>query len=271
MSFVQLCLLIVAFIFIALTRGSRESNFVGQASVRGMRKLDSWRNGDWAKWRVRRDSDDLKRRMGKAPLKIRTGHRPSPSVEDPFVTEAGPSSPKRPSISPVTGAHRLPRFTRQRVVSSPTLPSKLRHHSPRRMAPHMHEVKKEPSRRRYEVDMAADSDGGEGTPRVQRTFSQAHEVSFPSRQRRISAKGKERASEERETSPGSTVAGGESSEESGVWEDTSSEGGDEGESAVVDDLPEEAELGPAGVIAVSEPPFKVSWEAHPSQETLRIV
>jgi len=127
----------------------------------------------------------------------------------------------------------------------------------------MHEVKREPTRRRYAVDIEAESDeAGEGTPRVQRTFSQPQEVMFPTRPRRISAKGKERA-DDRETSPASTAAGEESSEDSGVWEDTSSEGADDRE-PIGDDgekVPPEDDISP----------FKVSCDVHPSQETLRVV
>ncbi|KAG8893164.1 hypothetical protein FRC01_013749, partial [Tulasnella sp. 417] len=98
------------------------------------------------------------------------------------------------------------------------------------MAPHLHEVKpSEPSRRRFQIDLG-EEDEELGTPRVRRTLpSEGHVIPFPlGSGKRKEPSASEAAREERETSPSSTAAGDDiSSDEAGVWEDTSTEGGDE--------------------------------------------
>ncbi|KAG8939503.1 hypothetical protein FRC04_006256 [Tulasnella sp. 424] len=276
LGFLQLCLLICAFIFMGLTRGSRDQNFAPQAVVGS-----TVRSSDWARGRGHKESQDLgrppRRYSGLAPKSPRSQisfHAKRPSVGDPFampaaLDDSGGSTSYRFPPSQAHAQHasltRLNRHARQRVISSPSLPIQLRHSSPRKIAPHLHEVKAtEPSRRRFQIDLGEEEDEG-GTPRVQRTLPfQGHVIPFPSG----SAKGKESSAsqeerEERETSPSSTAAGDEiSSDEAGVWEDTSTEGGDDEGLSLDPSVPNEA---------VTRAPFNpVGCEPSQSVETLRL-
>ncbi|KIO28852.1 hypothetical protein M407DRAFT_21931 [Tulasnella calospora MUT 4182] len=285
LGFLQLCLLICAFIFMGLTRGSRDQNFAPQPSAGSIRRSDSIRSGDWTRSRGHRQSQDVirppRRYSGSGPKTSPkpqiSFHRNNPSAGDPFILsttldDGGPSTsyhfPPSQAHAQHTNLARLNRHTRQRVISSPSLPIKLRHSSPRRMAPHLHEVKPiEPSRRRFQIDLGEEEDEEGGTPRVRRTLpSEGHVIPFPLG----SVKGKEssasdQAREERETSPSSTAAGDDiSSDEAGVWEDTSTEGGDE-EGL---DAPGPDEPGPQSRFSPS--PVSVRCETNQSVETLRL-
>lgn len=284
LGFLQLCLLICAFIFMGLTRGSRDQSFAPEASAGSMRRPDSIRSGDWTRSRGHRQSQDvvrpLRRYSGSTPKTSPRSqisfHPRTPSAGDPFMMptaldDGGPSSSYRFPPSQAHAQHtslaRLNRHARQRVISSPSLPIKLRHSSPKRLAPHLHEVKPiEPSRRRFQIDLGEEDEEG-GTPRVRRTLpSEGHVIPFPLG----SVKGKgpsvsQEVREERETSPSSTAAGDEiSSDEAGVWEDTSTEGGDE------EGLDPQVPGKPGHQSPFSSSPVSVRCETSQSVETLRL-
>jgi hypothetical protein len=251
LGIIQICLLLVALVFMALTRGSSANQHLRQERDR----LRSWRNSDWSRWR--------RRSMSKSPLgdpptitpskPIRLSHSfgpPSPSLNNHHYTPGNLHSTSQSHT-----AYRSPKHSRTRVSSFPPLPPRNMprsgsHPSPqssstRKVIPHLHEVKTEKLRRRIPVDLGADEPSdGEGTPRLVKTT-----LHMNGKPRTTPAKGKEKAHKDRpftpepirngpypddgrEASPGSTAAG-EMSEDSNAWEDTTTEGEDDVETEYI--------------------------------------
>jgi len=118
----------------------------------------------------------------------------------------------------------------------------------------------------------------EGTPRARRTMSPSNHSHSPmvrlfplgptySEKRKELADHRGRQ-DEREVSPASTVEGGELSEDSALWEDTSTEGGDEFPDREEDEVGDAPGVSETDVLLSAA--LQVSCEVGASQETLRV-
>ncbi|KAG8999751.1 hypothetical protein FRB93_013123 [Tulasnella sp. JGI-2019a] len=278
LGFLQLCLLIFLFVFMTLTRGSREST----TAARVRNTISSWPSGDWAKWRkiaaAESETNNRNNRQQPDAAEISTAlekaidRRSSEDIFAPSVAPAfpiaGPSTspiafrplaPFRTPLSPLRSSHHgrgLPRQGgRPRVTSTPSLPVVRggRPNFSKKNTSHLHEVVAAPYRdTRVAAQVAQGASVEDGshivTPRIRRTTLMASQVVRPSPLRSSSRKGKNRdragsvevdddeyndekgqRREDQEISPASTVAAheSESADESGAWEDTSTEAEDE--------------------------------------------
>ncbi|KAG8852955.1 hypothetical protein FRB96_008474 [Tulasnella sp. 330] len=196
-GFLQLCFLIFLFIFMALTRGSREST----TAARVRKSISSWPSGDWARWR-KITTTEMAPENGHAQrpgepdvpqistaLENATRRRASIDIFAPSpTTTAGPSGlpttsrplpPFRTPLSPFRPSHRglaTRQGVRPRVTSTPSLPTRAGHRSgfPKKNTSHLHEVTTVP----YREAVAANNVKGDKhlamahaidlTPRIQR-------------------------------------------------------------------------------------------------------